>query len=414
MSGGRARVAGVMVVRDEWPLLAVTVTNLLEHHVDRLTVYDHASTDGTMDGLLRLQRHWGDRLLVRQLGDVPFLQSAIVTTALVEIAFEPFDWVYVCDADEIALVRERPLAEVLAAVPAHVGLVRYEVENWIAPQRFDTVRVDDLTSVTARACVDPSLAASADRVGDRVARGELNYFSVPFESKVIVRNGRSVWLAPGAHFADDAMAPDEASLPRDDFVVAHLPLLSEDRLVRRADHSLALREAGFEETHGWQSHAIADIARAGRIHDFWEDHSIREGGTGPAHVVDDELATTIELALKVVAASPGLLDPPIEPVVAPVAVVTTSRAIVSLHELQRSLRAQIHAREEQLDAKSAEIAWLRSVVGDLERFRASAEEVRAAEARELDALRDERDRMLASKTWRWGRRLRRVARGGRR
>jgi hypothetical protein len=261
--------------------------------------------------------------------------------------------------------------------------------------------------------VDPAYVESGDEVGDLIANGELNYFAVPFASKVLVRNGRSVWLAPGAHFADDAMAPDEMHLSREEFVVAHLPLLSLDRLARRAHHSDELRIHGFDATHGWQSHVVADVARSGRMPDFWAAHSVGDDGLGPAHDLDDELSTTIEGALKVVAASPGLLDPPIAPDVAPLAVATSSRALVSVHELQRSLRAQIHGREEQLDAKSAEIAWLRSVVDDLEHYREAVDALRAAESVERDDLRAERDRMLASRTWRWGRRLRTLARLGR-
>lgn len=408
-----ARVAGVMVVHNEWPLLAVTATNLLLHHVDRLTVYDHASTDGTMDGLTRLQRSWGDRLIVRQLGDVPFLQAAIVTTALVELAFEPFDWIYVADADEIAIARDVRLGEILATVPERIGLLRYEVDNWIAPSSFDTVRTEDLSLVTARAVAQPELAEFADRVSPRVASGELNYFSIPFGSKVLVRNGRSVWLGPGAHFADDAVAPDEMCLSRDEFVVAHLPMLSRDRLPRRVAASAVLRSLGLSATHGWQSHLVADVATRDGLDDFWARHSIRIDGSGPAHVDDDSLSRTIEQSLKSMASSPGLLDPPVTRVAAPTATATTARALVSLHELQRSLRSQISLREEQLDAKSAEILWLRTMLEDRERSRDELAVQHAEATAHLSTVTTELDKVLTSKTWVWGRRLRTFARFGR-
>jgi hypothetical protein len=408
-----ARVAGVMVVHNEWPLLAVTATNLLMHHVDRLTVYDHASTDGTMEGLTRLQRHWGDRLVVRQLGNVPFLQAAIVTTALVELAFEPFDWIYVADADEIALANERRLGDVLAGVPEHIGLVRYDVDNWIAPTTFDTVRTVDLACITARAVVEPATAHVADQLGPHIVSGEFNFFSVPFGSKVLVRNGRSVWLAPGAHFAGDAVAPDEMTFAAGEFSVAHVPFLSFDRLARRVEASDSLRSLGMSTTHGWQSHLVAEAAHSGSLESFWVRHSIGADGSGPLHTVDNRLSRTVESALKEIAEHPGLLDPPVEPVSVPVASATTARALVSLHELQRSLRSQISLREEQLEGKSAEIAWLRGVLADFERFRESVTAERATDEDRIRVLETELRKVLSSKTWTWGRRLRRVARLGR-
>ena len=57
-------IHGLVMARNEWPLLEVAVTHALVHHVDMVHVLDHASTDGTPAGLARLRREWGDRLEV--------------------------------------------------------------------------------------------------------------------------------------------------------------------------------------------------------------------------------------------------------------------------------------------------------------------------------------------------------------
>lgn len=49
------RIIGLLKVKNEWPLLAVTLTHALRNHVDAVYVLDHGSTDGTAAGLAALQ-----------------------------------------------------------------------------------------------------------------------------------------------------------------------------------------------------------------------------------------------------------------------------------------------------------------------------------------------------------------------
>ena len=52
------RILGVVMARDEWPMVALAITHALSGHVEHVAVLDHASTDASRTGLERLQQEF--------------------------------------------------------------------------------------------------------------------------------------------------------------------------------------------------------------------------------------------------------------------------------------------------------------------------------------------------------------------
>ena len=100
-----ARIHGLTLIRDEWPLALLSINHALLHHVDRLHCAVQVSSDATLAGVQQLRGFWGERLTVVEIRTPAYLQEAIVATLVRQLAAAaaPGDWLYVFDADEFAV-----------------------------------------------------------------------------------------------------------------------------------------------------------------------------------------------------------------------------------------------------------------------------------------------------------------------
>lgn len=274
-------VVGVVMARDEWPLLGLSIVHHLSH-VDRIVVLDHSSTDGTADGLARLSCSFGERLSVVRVDDVPFVQEDLTNLA-VRLGTGEADWVYVFDGDEFVLPPDGVrLADLLAEAPDDVDAVRYEVANWVSPAGFDEHDLGSYGALVHRSVPSVFARLIPELAADTVERGHLNYFDLPFDSKVIARARRRPWIAAGSHLVHAPSPLDEWDL-RDRLLVGHLPLLTRRRLTRKAEQGEALVAQGFPASHGWQNQMVHRLARSGRLDTFWAAHTVGDPAvdTGP-------------------------------------------------------------------------------------------------------------------------------------
>lgn len=287
------RIHGLVMARNEWPVLGLAIAHALEHHVDRVLVLDHASTDGTQAGLERLGRAYGDRLTVVHLGEAPFLQEAATSVAIGILSPRPEDWLYVFDADEFGIAGPQlTLRDMLSGLPASTEAVRYSIHNWVSGRDFVVGSLDSYLTLRHRAIVNEGLRLPIELAADEITHGSLNYFDIPFAPKVIVRGKAAAWIAAGSHVTRPQMTAHVHTIPPERFQVAHTPLLSRDRLLTRGQQGMALAASGFCTQHGWQSQMVAAITSAGGLEDFWLRHSIGPTPTaasGPTpHVVEED------------------------------------------------------------------------------------------------------------------------------
>ena len=119
-----------LLVRDERDIVEEQLAFHLAAGVDVAIVTDHASTDGTLEVLERLER--GGSVRVLREPDGPFLQREWVTRMARLAATEyDADWVINADADEFWWPRGGSLREVLEAVPRRYGIVQSLVRHFV-------------------------------------------------------------------------------------------------------------------------------------------------------------------------------------------------------------------------------------------------------------------------------------------
>lgn len=352
-------IHGLVMARNEWPLLEVSVTHALVHHVDRVHVLDHGSTDGTAAGLARMRREWGDRITVIQLGECPYLQEAAMCVLREIVAPAPDDWLYVFDGDEFGLTGEgHDLRDILAGIAPRHAAVRYEIHNWVAPADFSAADLDRYAELRHRSAPPVFLPVPWDILVDEIIAGTVNYFDVVFHSKVLVRGSAAGWTAAGCHGVSGTAGIDECRLPPDSFRVAHFPLLERRRLEDRVIQGRFYVANGFPAGHGWQSQMLARVAARGELDAFWARHSLDSGRghadpAGPIAIPDAALAPSLALTLdRVRAARHGTAfgQDPTRSVAMPATAETIVPAALSVI---RRLQATIDEARQRPDAEEA-------------------------------------------------------------
>jgi len=303
-------VIGLMLLKDEWPLCAVSISHLLSGHVDTLWVADHGSGPETRRGLEQLRRLWGDRLQVLRFNEVEHWQEAATGVLLQACDAKADDWIYVVDADEFVLTEPgTTLRTLLLGMDDETAVIRYEVHNWISTTDFDEHSLDSYRALVHRSSPE-HFESKNETPGDEIRAGTLNYFDLRFLSKVMFRRGASSWPANGAHSLKGPNLPEELKIAPTELRVAHLPMLTRERLEGRAKRGKYLRAAGFPKTHGWQSQMLYEISKDDALDSFWEHHSIGYGSNSvgfkpPTSRFDDDLIKALVPTLGMLAGQLG-------------------------------------------------------------------------------------------------------------
>ena len=297
------RVLGVLIARNEWPLLGISITHALINHVDELIVVDHSSTDETQAGLSALQKRWGSRIQVLHLCEGTFHHEE--TNLMLKTMYEDrdFDWVYPIDADEFLITPDNvPLKQLLAQVPEYNKVVRYEVHNFVAPSDFVENDFSRYSELKEKAIVNQDFQLTHETIFESVLSGDLNFFDVPFDSKVMFRLPQDLWAIGGSHFMLGVERKSEYKFPEEETFVAHVPFLTRDRLMLRVAQGKDLATSGYSRDHGWQSQVVNQMAIAGRLDEYWQRNSLPVNSSKiqvptPRTMTDDRLAPVLNAAI---------------------------------------------------------------------------------------------------------------------
>ncbi|ABA87336.1 hypothetical protein Pcar_0073 [Syntrophotalea carbinolica DSM 2380] len=271
------KITGITQCKNEWGLVALSIGYALVNHVDEVYVLNDSSTDETHAGLAYLQDIWPGRIHIYNQTEGQFIEEGQIN-ALVGLAqqSEP-DWIYFFDADEFLISRNgSSLKDCLGSLPANCHALRYALKNFILPRNFNEQSLSDYLSIEYEAMVDPSVPKESLRKYEEIYKGNLNFFHMPFPSKVIFRNQGWMHLAAGSH--DVAYNKDVETLRTDQFYAAHLSWISLERLRRKADLGKTHIVNGYSKKHGWQNQLIYRIAEEDRLEELWERHSLPEPG----------------------------------------------------------------------------------------------------------------------------------------
>jgi hypothetical protein len=378
------KVVGLVQAKNEWPLLALSISHALMYHVDEVYVLNHSSTDGSSKGLQHLQNLWEDRIHVFNRHDEAFWQEASINALIVVSQDASPDWIYVFDSDEFLLTHgHRPLKEILDDVDHKYALVRYEVQNWISTEDFDETHLDNYRILRYRSVPNVFTDMHPDICADQIRNGSLNFYDLPFPSKVIFRNDTASWLASGAHGLKSPAGVNTLDICADKLRGAHFPFLIRKRLEQKAKHGQMHIQHGFPTYHGWQSQMVYRLSQDNKLAQFWASHTIAHhndsndsnDGTLPSYVIDDGFVRAIEPVL-------CLLEDGLD-----------SRTLLRTGELDLSSRK----------SDDTQIPF-RTAVHLTRKFQLIADSL----SQERDAIVTERDTIVNSRIWRYTRFLRKI------
>ena len=293
------KIVGVVLCRNEWGLIAVSISYALLNHVDEVYVLDHSSDDETRNVLCRLKNIWGERLKVFEIRDVAFDQEAMTNTLIHFAKSSDPDWIYVFDADEFLLVDSGYSLKsvVQGATPDQIA-ISYSVDNFISTEDFDEYSLADYRKLRYKSV--PARPYSAASASEEIYAGRSTFFDYPFPPKVVFRRSDLIRLQAGSHqvyyFGNSAkVGPDKRVR------CAHLTFPTMKRLATKARMGEEFAKKGFPAFHGWQAQLIYKLEKEGRLDWFWGRHSIPKNAEGklqpPAHVIDHDFVEALDSTL---------------------------------------------------------------------------------------------------------------------
>jgi hypothetical protein len=236
------KIHGVVIARNEWPLLGLSISHALFYHVDKVFVIDHSSTDDTRNGLVELEKAWPNQIEVFRYEDTLFDQEAL-TNILLDISNkENPDWNFIFDADEFLVSPTRKsIKEHLSSLEGKWNAIAMQLENYIVPSGFIDTRLDDYLLIN-HYVTSVNHVVDRDEFHEQVKRNEklLHEFRVP--SKILVKNNSGDFVDAGQHqlkYGDgkfwELWDTTVAASNKEDWLICHLPYTSLKRFKARKD-----------------------------------------------------------------------------------------------------------------------------------------------------------------------------------
>lgn len=293
-------IHGIVVSRNDWGVLALSITNVLLNHADVVHVLNHGSSDQTAHGLQILQEIWGERLKFYSASpDIPFHQS-LLTNMIVSIAEnQGADWIYVFDSDEFLLsTQDFNLKNELYKLNDNIVGMRYILNNYISTYDFDEMNIDCYKKLIYKS--KPNFEYNELRASELISDGQLSFFDVPFPSKIVFRAKKNLLINKGAHglkyiFKNQSIAT--SSLAN----CAHLSLISKNALTAKSMQGKSLIDLGLSPKTGWQNQLVHQLDISGKLNWFWQRHSIKKDiseVSNPDHVIDHALVECLNSSVE--------------------------------------------------------------------------------------------------------------------
>lgn len=285
------KIHGVVIARNEWPLLGLSISHALFYHVDKVFVIDHSSTDDTSNGLAELQKFWPQRIEVFRYEDSLFDQEALTNVLLAISNKENPDWNFIFDADEFLVSpTKKNLKDLLSGLGEKWNAIAMQLENYIVPLGFTDTRLDDYLLIN-------QYVTSVNHVSDRdefhkqVKRNEklLHEFRVP--SKVLVKNNSGDFVDAGQHqlkYGDgkfwELWDTTVAASNKEDWLICHLPYTSLKRFKARKDVHERINNNFANKVFAKTITPNEDIAQ------MWDRLQTHPGDTNPLLVNDSSFS----------------------------------------------------------------------------------------------------------------------------
>jgi len=303
-------IHAIVVSRNDWGTLALSITNVLVNHADVVHVLNHGSSDQTAHGLKVLQEIWGKRLKIYSASpDIPFNQS-LLTNMLVPIAEnEGADWIYVFDSDEFLLSKpDFSLKKELSKLSSDTVAARYNLSNYISTHDFDQDNISHYQKLIYKS--KPSINCDPIRSMELISEGKISFFDLTFPSKIFFRANKDLLIAKGAHGLQYIL-DKQSTISFIDAECAHLSLSSKKILSVKSLHGKSLIDLGLSKKLGWQNQLVHQLDIAGKLDWFWEKHSINTDHgeiSNPVHTIDLSFVKCLSSSIEILKEKFGGID----------------------------------------------------------------------------------------------------------
>jgi hygromycin-B 7''-O-kinase len=298
----RLRVGAILGTMDELDVLPGAVEGLRSIGIERIVVFDHGSTDGSLEYLAEAEKQgdlWTVHVTAEDGGDVHCGMRLRLAQAL------GVERVIFLDSDEIWLPAGGLLGGVTEAMDSEVLVV----------SRFNVVSGPDgpyLPEEITPATYDKVLVYAqpvADLFEHMREHPETPWIRGHLEPKLMIRPGAVRAIHAGSHDADLGPGQQMKEMARN-IVIAHQPVRSYERFERRARNVRAAIESEpewFSGSQAWQWVRWARLLEEGRLREEYERQLVL-----PEHLEELRASGTVrsvaEILERVVPAYPSEED----------------------------------------------------------------------------------------------------------
>jgi glycosyltransferase involved in cell wall biosynthesis len=250
------RAAGVTQVRNEIEVIDFTIWAHLDQGVDLILISDNGSTDGTLELLQDLSKN--DERIILYRNDGPYLQEQEISFLASEAYRMSCDWVIPFDGDEIWISKNKLIND-LSEINA--SAINIEVENFIQNKNYSKMYDENYLTVNWKV---PKNYSTAGRIEiENKTRSSIEIEWIP---KNIIKTSSNLRIMAGAHSYTNQ---DQNIINDNNFRIMQVPIRSYEHLVRKAEHGIRLKEAGFPYLHGWECHLWAEKYLTGTLPEEW-------------------------------------------------------------------------------------------------------------------------------------------------
>ena len=272
------RIVGITQISNERPLALLSITNVLLQGVDHVVILLHNNIDKIEINLNRVQERFPNQISVYSVQSDEYLQE-ITSNILLEIV-EPLkpNWIHFFDADEFIISNKYDLKAIVSKYQNY-DAIRFTVNNYLSNYNFDESDPKSFLSLNKRVKSNTFSYYPPQILIREIMNHTMNYFDIPFLSKVLFKYSKDIWVQAGSHDILSAFPLRTANTSVNELEMVHLPLLTFGRLINRARQGEILQSSGFPLEHGWQSRMIFEFEKMGLLEEFWLRHSYRDSQT---------------------------------------------------------------------------------------------------------------------------------------
>ncbi len=300
MSDHELRINTVFVVKDEWPLLALSITHSLLNYAEKVFIIDTGSTDGTFKGIREMQRIFPERIELLRCPMAVFDQTPLANIGLFLSQEEGAKWTLILDGDEFFYTPSYESLHLnLGATPSNYLGFAIPVVNYAPFADIDDARINSYLQITARIKTINAYNLPDEKFVDGVIKGEIMLQQKQTPDKVLLRSDAESFISQGNHqlvFGSgkywakwDSRVASSIELK---WRIFHLPYTTHGRLERRLSRTFfdkdktTWRLSVFEGEYSLSSEELFERAIAGKEEQL-------AGGESTKYANDDLLSQTL-------------------------------------------------------------------------------------------------------------------------